>query len=242
MSWICPKCGVNNVNYNERCANFRCREKRTEISSFDSFDELLSQARYAKIDYLTGLYLSKDWRVKTLTPQEEKFKELYNSYKTSKKINALSDLELRARREKFVDMAYNARVATTAIDDILKERKPKKDSQGFERSVNQDETATNAINTIKERQKRMTKMDKVKEGLMKMGLSAAEAEKSVSAGTILGRLKAKFGVQPVSEEKPVNDSPSNSGSEEKKVLPFSNPFGPKTEDKPLFNNPFGRKE
>jgi hypothetical protein len=124
-----------------------------------------------------------------MTPQEELFADLFNGYKTKPSVNEMSDLELRAHREELMKIAFEAKAYTYAVDEILKERKPK-GVQGFARSLNVDDAATDAINTIKERQKRLTKTEKIQAGLEKLGISSADAAKLMSAGTILGRLKS----------------------------------------------------
>ncbi len=188
MSWICPQCNLSNVNVNEHCADSNCKTPRTQIEGVDKFDKLLSEIRLSKLDTVINLYLSKDWRTESVTPQEQLFADLFNGYKTKPSVNAMTDLELRAHREELVHIATEAKACIYAVDDILKERKPK-GIQGFVKSVNIDEASSDAINAIKERQKRLTKQEKIQAGLEKLGISTIDAVKLMSAGTILGRLK-----------------------------------------------------
>ena len=155
---------------------------------------------------VTGLFI--------VTPQEELFADFFNN----EKILAadMSILELRAHREELSKIAFEARARLTAVDDEERTRKAKaqkeKGPTGFSTSLQTDEITTNAINRVRERQKKLTKQEKTVEGLVKMGMDRKEAEKLVSAGTILARLKEKI-------DNPTVEPPST---------PFMNPFGPKT--------------
>ena len=60
-------------------------------------------------------------------------------------------LTLRAHRETLSKIAFEAKARLTAVDDEEKIRKKKEAGDkpaGFERSLNSDQTATDAINTI----------------------------------------------------------------------------------------------
>ena len=135
-----------------------------------------------------------------MTPQEELFSQLFNHEKVL--VKDMDTLTLKAHREELAKIAFEARARLTAVDDEENTRKKtaKGDKpQGFARSVNTDETTTNAINTVKERQKRLTGKEKMLQGLIdlyvKGGMSRGEAEKAASsamgAGNILERLKDK---------------------------------------------------
>jgi len=141
-----------------------------------------------------------------MTPQEELFAQLFNHEK--KLVCDMDTLTLRAHREELAKIAFEARARLTAVDDEEQGRR-KKDSpgpKGFERSLNVDDTATEAINNIKERQKRLTKAEKIQASLEKLGISTADAAKLMSAGTILGRLKNKDSVEGVSKQDSVEES------------------------------------
>ncbi len=126
-----------------------------------------------------------------MTPQEELFAELFNHEKIL--VRDMEMLELRAHREELTKIAFEARARLTAVDDEdrMREKKSSTKPLGFERSLNTDETTTNAINAIKDRQKRMSKQEKIQAGLEKLGISSTDAAKLMSAGTILGRIKNK---------------------------------------------------
>lgn len=143
-----------------------------------------------------------------MTPQEQLFSELFNHEKSL--VKDMDTLTLRAHREELSKIAFEARVRLTAVDDEDKHRKKDNKPTGFSRSVNTDENTTNAINTIRERQKKLTKAEKIQAGLEKLGISTADAAKLMSAGAILARIKDKTSKDiltksdtPVEEPKPV---------------------------------------
>ena len=229
MSWICSKCGINNVNANERCARHGCGIDRTKIED-DKFDDLLREARLFEsrceinqyqhqtipeinvVNIIAAIFIRNRELDGTtiMTPQEELFSQLFNHEKLL--VKDMEILELRAHREELSKIAFEARARLTAVDDEERGRKKKNgEVRGFERSLNTDETSTNAINTIKDRQKRMSKVEKIQAGLEKLGISTADAAKLMSAGTILGRIKNAKGLI----ESPKTENPS---------APIFNPF------------------
>lgn len=127
-----------------------------------------------------------------MTPQEELFKELFTG--AVKIVAGMDALTRRAYREEMQKIAYEARVHVAAVDKIDEdEKKEKRRTTGFERSLNTDQSTTDAINTIKERQKRLTKQEKIQAGLEEMfkksGMAhndaVREAQRLMGAGTIL---------------------------------------------------------
>lgn len=131
-----------------------------------------------------------------MTPQEELFSQLFNHEKIL--VKDMDMLSLRAHREELAKIAFEARARLTAADDEENDRKKKRSegTKGFERSVNTDETTTNAINKIKERQKKLSGKEKIREGLVALyskGMTRLEAEKAadaaMGAGAILARIK-----------------------------------------------------
>lgn len=152
-----------------------------------------------------------------VTPQEELFAEFFNSEKAV--VADMSILELRAHREELAKIAFEARARLTAVDDEERSRKAKaqreKGPTGFSTSLQTDEITSEAINRVKERQKKLTKQEKTVEGLVKLGMDRKDAEKLVSAGTILARIKDKAAIQA-----PINSELSR---------PVINPFAKKEE-------------
>jgi hypothetical protein len=140
---------------------------------FDEIDKLINDV---EIWRLSG------W---IMTPNEELFAKFFNNEKAL--VAKMDDLQLRAHREELSKIAFEARVRLTAINEEGQERNAKsKRSKGYETSIESDAEASDAINRIKERQKKLTKTEKLIENLMKLpGIDRAIAEKMVSATTQL---------------------------------------------------------
>lgn len=158
-----------------------------------------------------------------MTPQEEMFMRLFNS-----KVELVKDmdvLQLRAHREKLAETIKDAKVSIQATDKVISEKTKKDKGQGFQTSLTIDEASTDAINTIKERQKKLTKMEKVMEGLIAMGIDPKDAQSMTSNSAIADQRAKKDGVKPFvpTPIAHVDDAPAI--VEEKK--PFSNPFAKK---------------
>ncbi len=180
-----------------------CNEELGELNGYCEYCKVLSNT----IVYNPNPYFVRDIRIlhisdkdfKPLTPQEELFAKLFNHEKAL--VKDMDTLTLRAHREELSKIAFEAKARITAVDDEEKTRKKGSDSKptGFARSVNTDENTSAAINTIKERQKRLSGKEKMLQNLIDMyvagGMSRAEAEKTASgsmgAGKILETLKKK---------------------------------------------------
>lgn len=175
-----------------------------------------------------------------MTPQEELFAKLFNGKKVL--VKDMDVLALRAHREELALTIFKAKAEITAVDDEIKQKTKKDKGQGFQTSLHIDEASTDAINTIKERQKKLTKMEKVMEGLIAMGIDPKDAQSMTSNSAIADQRAKKDGVKPFvptvipawTEEntKQANDRMDREDSkieavEEKK--PFSNPFAKKIE-------------
>jgi hypothetical protein len=166
-----------------------------------------------------------------MTPQEELFKELFTG--AVKIVAGMDALTRRAYREEMQKIAYEARVHVAAVDKIDDdEKKEKRRSQPFERSLNTDQSTTDAINTIKERQKRLTKQEKIQQGLedmfKKSGMSLSEAQREaqrlMGAGTILAVTnpeKAKIVETAVNDVKQSEVVKPNSETSHKMFNPFA---------------------
>jgi len=182
MTWECPHCAAELGELNGYCEYCKNRDG-TIVYNPDKY--FIREIRIPHI-------ISERIEQAKMTPQEELFAQLFNHEKLL--VKDMDTLTLRAHREELAKIAFEARARLTAADDEESGRKKKAaptGAKGFARSVNTDETTTNAINTVKERQKRMTAAEKVQASLEKLGISTADAEKLMSAGTILARIKDK---------------------------------------------------
>lgn len=187
-----------------------------------------------------------------MTPQEELFAHFFNDEKGI--VGEMDTLTLRAHREELAKIAFEARARLTAVDDEERARKAKARKEsgptGFSTSLTTDDVTSDAINAVKKRAARMSKMDKIKAGLAKLGIDTKDADSIMSAGTILGRVKGEA----VANTAPV-----------KIVNPFAKPAEPvavatdvqineetntvvvkteevKPEEPKAFINPFAKKE
>ena len=196
MTWICPVCSEELGNYNAYCEY--CKHSNSIIYNPDRYyireiriyhiqkDIQMSEEKGLSGEELLDSIESNE----RMTPQEKLFAKLF--YHETMLVKDMDTLTLRAHIEDLSKIAFEARArhgAATTEDGRRKNKdnKPK----GFERSLNTDETTTNAINTIKDRQKRLTKQEKIQAGLEKLGISSTHAVELLQAGTILVRLKNK---------------------------------------------------
>ena len=233
MNWICPRCSEELGELNGWCEYCKVADN-TIIYNPDKY--YIRDIRISHI--ITG--------AKLMTPQEELFAQLFNHEKVL--VKDMDTLALRAHREELAKIAFEARARLTAVDDEENTRKKlaKGDGKptGFSRSVNTDETTTNAINTIKERQKRLSGKEKMLSNLIELyvkgGMSRLEAEKTATAamgaGSILERLKSKEDKEaiinpnvhsPLSQENGFVMPDRKENQEQQKqteTKPFFNPF------------------
>lgn len=182
MSWQCPKCFEELGDLNVLCEYCKFKDK-TIVYNPD---------KYYIHDITIAHICSERPQGASMTPQEQLFSELFNHEKLL--VKDMDLLTLRAHREELAKIAFEARARLTANDEEEKSRKNVVAAgrpTGFARSVNTDEATTDAINTVKERQKKLTKAEKLQAGLEKLGISATDAAKILSAGAILGQIKDK---------------------------------------------------
>lgn len=180
-TWICSQCAEELGELNGWCEY--CKHERG-IMVYNPDKYFIRDIRISYITY--------EQKPQKMTPQEELFSKLFNHEKVL--VRDMDMLTLRAHREELSKIAFEAKARLIAVDDEEKVRKNKSADgkpTGFQRSVNTDETTTAAINTIKERQKKLTKSEKIQAGLEKLGISSADASKLMQAGTILAQIKDK---------------------------------------------------
>lgn len=192
MTWTCPVCNNELGELNGYCEY--CKQNNITTYNPDRY-----YVRDIRIPHIIASEASK------MTPQEELFAELFNKH-----INILHPLvkdmdllEIRAYRERMSLIALEGRAAKYAADEaekeVLKTHRDSNKPTGFEKSLNADEASSAAINTIKERQKRLTKNEKLHVSIKKLfemkGTSSEEANKLANEmmknGSIVARLKDK---------------------------------------------------
>ena len=114
-----------------------------------------------------------------MTPQEELFAKLYNHQKVL--VKDMDLIQIRDHREELQQIAFEAKARLTATDDEIRERKAKTNNKEWLVTETQpNQTATDAINAVKRRAVRLTKMDRLKEQLEKAGIDEATVKEMVS--------------------------------------------------------------
>lgn len=239
-TWICPRCNEELGELNGWCEYCKHRDG-TIVYNPDKYF-----IREIRINHIVS-------GANKMTPQEELFAQLFNHEKVL--VKDMDTLTLRAHREELAKIAFEARARLTAVDDEENTRKKQsspKGPSGFARSVNTDENTTAAINTIKERQKKLTAKERMLQGLinlyMKGGMSRSDAEKTATgamgAGKILEQIKSKEAVDKSAEAIIKNEETRSPLSQENGFTIQKNPSQlaeQKTKEiKPLFN-PFEKK-
>jgi len=156
-----------------------------------------------------------------MTPEEQLFSDFFQKH-----INILHPyvqdmdiLEIRAYREKMALIAKEGKAAVYAADKAEQEvKKAKTANLGFSRSLEQDGVTSDAINVIKDRQKRLSKQEKLHKMLMDIpGMSAAEANQMLSNTELLKRFKNKNQGEDLEKLKAEK-------VENKNTIPMFNPF------------------
>lgn len=226
MTWLCPRC-------------------QNELGELNGWCEYCKQSDNILV-YNPDKYYVRDIRIyhicgersEPMTPQEQLFATLFNHEKVL--VKDMDTLSLRAHREELAKIAFEARARLSAVDDEEKSRKKTADGKGatgFARSVNIDDASSQAINTIKERQKRQTKQEKLLAGLKALGIDNAES--LLKAGTILNQVQ-KQGDKKSEDIMKNNVTRSPLSGSEGFVIQKSKEEIEKQPSKP-FNNPFEKK-
>lgn len=144
---------------------------------------------------------------RNMTPQEELFAEFFN-HEANDVVKNMDNLTLEAHIEKLAAIAFEARARFQAADTEKKRRKKDGKPVGFQTSLQMDDISSEAINAVKNRQTKLTKGEKFIASMAKLGITEGDAQKLMSAGTILAHVKQKAGevtispiVNPFSKEK-----------------------------------------
>jgi len=154
MSWLCS-CGILNAGTNKFCpAALTWKDIKHEQVSENKPDWIMS--------YLAGKELN-------MTQQEELFAKFYNHEKIL--VKDMDHIQLREHREELQTIAFEAKARLVAADDENRERKAKSSNKEWlVTDAKPDYDVSNAINVVKQRAARMSKMDKIRDGLEKAGL------------------------------------------------------------------------
>jgi len=161
MSWYCS-CGLLNSGLNKSCADQRCNQL---------------QATANKPDFLQTLVVANG--VNSMTPQEELFAKFYNHEKIL--VKDMETSQLREHRDELSHIAFEAKARLVAADDEGRERKAKtSNKEWLITSIEPDAISTDAINAIKVRKERMSKMDKLRSQLLTAGIDEVTVNEMVA--------------------------------------------------------------
>jgi hypothetical protein len=105
----------------------------------------------------------------TMTPQEELFAKFYNHEKVL--VKDMDHIQLRTHREELQEIAFEAKARLVAADDETRERKAKTNNKEWlVTDTQQPYDVSAAINVVKTRAARMSKMDKMRKQLEDAGI------------------------------------------------------------------------
>jgi hypothetical protein len=159
MTWLC-KCGILNSGLNKQCVS--TSSDHYQVSD-NTPDFLMAYVAGRGLDLtIKGVKLS-------MTEQEELYAKFYNGSKIL--VKDMDITKLREFREELSQIALQAKATLAAADDELRERRAKSDKKDWLVTPIQSNQSTNdAINAVKIRTERMSKIDKMRKQLMSAGL------------------------------------------------------------------------
>lgn len=114
-----------------------------------------------------------------MTPQEELYSKFYNRGKLF--VKDMDATQLREHRDKLSEIVLEAKATLASADDELRERKAKTTKKEWLLTPNQPEAVTtDAINAVKVRKERMSKIDKMKAQLLSAGIDEETVKEMIS--------------------------------------------------------------
>lgn len=164
--WKCLSCKGYNDVLNNHCS--LCRADKpdwltTQYQIGVEFERGIFFG-YGVLGY--GLYTLTGKENNQMTREEELFAKFFNEHKI-----VVKDMEmatLREHRGTLADIALEAKAKCSAADEELRERKAKTSKKEW---LITDQPVTDLINVPAVRQKRMSKMDKLKKQLQDIGIA-----------------------------------------------------------------------
>ena len=163
MSWLCS-CGLVNAGVNKYCPGSLTWKDQTHIQVSENSPDWI-------MTYLAAKELN-------MTPQEELFAKFYNHEKVL--VKDMDVLQLREHREELQKIAFEAKARLVAADDEARERKAKTtNKEWLVTDTRPDINVSDAINVVKQRAARMSKMDKLTDQLRKAGIDDATIKEMV---------------------------------------------------------------
>ena len=163
MAWLCS-CSTLNGGTNKYCAAIHQNDGKTHI-----------QVSENSPDWVMAAIAAKELN---MNPQEELFAKFYNHEKVL--VKDMDHIQLKNHREELQTIAFEAKARLVAADDEARERKAKTaNKEWLVTDSKPDFDVTNAINVVKTRAARMSKMDKLREQLKTAGIDEATIKEMV---------------------------------------------------------------
>jgi len=182
MSWYCH-CGILNSGLNIQCAAIReprFGNEHYQISN-NTPDLLMAIVASKEVDATFDRHsvsLTRHQEGKEMTSQEELFSKFYNHEKIL--VKDMDIPTLREHREQLSTIAFEAKARLVATDDESRERKAKSgNKEWLVTSLESDQVTSDAINAVKVRSARMSKMDKLRQQLLTAGIDEELANEMV---------------------------------------------------------------
>jgi hypothetical protein len=166
MSWKCS-CGIVNVGISE---SYECSAAKTWHSIQHE------QVSANTITPIRSWVATKEVN-KEMTPNEELFATYYNRGKIL--VKDMDDTSLREHREQLRQIATEAKAQLLASDDEIRERQAKKGPKEWLVTTDTSQSVSDAINVVEKRRARMTKMDKLKQQLIDIGMDDATIKETI---------------------------------------------------------------
>jgi len=136
------------------------------------FDNELELQKASQANAELRLRITKEFAGYNMTPNEELFAKYYNRGKIL--VKDMDDTSLREHRASLQEIAVEAKATLLAADDEIRERSAKKRGKDKEWLVSVDtdhsQATADALNNIKTRTQRLSKIDKIRRDLLATGI------------------------------------------------------------------------
>ena len=211
--WLCS-CGMPNFGNVETCVNnWHYKDCHQVSANTLDYRQIQDASRELRIE------------IKDMTPNEELFANYYNRGKLL--VADMDDTQLREHRMQLAEVATKAKASLVAADDEIRDRAAKKKTKDKEWlvSVDTSQSTSDAINAVKTRAARMSKMDKLRDQLLNAGIDEATVKEMVRN---LERKATEKTVKTVTFSKPSTETAAIQVETKKEAIPEAErkPFNP----------------
>lgn len=215
MTWLCS-CGVINGGTNKHCS-----------ALLTWHDKPHNQISENKPDWIMAVLVAKELN---MTKDEELFASFYNHEKIL--VKDMDHIALKEHREELQKIAFEAKARLVAADDEARERKAKTaNKQWLVTETKPDLNVSDAINAVRQRAVRMTKMDKLRKQLEDAGIDDStinEMVRNLENKATTEKLKTVTFTKPSTEVSAVQVKPVANGTVKVPFNPSSLKFGGKS--------------